>query len=233
MRLVFLDTETTGIEDGRLVELAFDGPNEDESWRGYFKPPVPISIEAMSVNHITEKMVEGAPVFATSNIPEIVRDALDGNVMVAHNAPFDIGVLKREGVEVGEYIDTKRVAMRLLPDLPSHSLQYLRYALGLEVEAEAHSAAGDVKVLKAVFGLLLGEAKRQMIVDDDGEAIDWMRKQTHEPVILNLVPLGKHKGKAFEQVAKEDRGYLEWMMRQDFGEDIKATVGHWLNDGKH
>ena len=55
---IFLDTETTGTgPDDRLCQIAFkpeDGPAVCE----LFNPGKPISIDAMAVHHITEKMVQ-------------------------------------------------------------------------------------------------------------------------------------------------------------------------------
>ena len=51
-RLIFLDTETTGIgPEDRLCQVAYHfGGREAES---LFRPPVPISIESMAIHHIT------------------------------------------------------------------------------------------------------------------------------------------------------------------------------------
>jgi len=54
---IFLDTETTGTgPDDRLCQIAFkadDGPAICD----LFNPGKPISIDAMAIHHITEKMV--------------------------------------------------------------------------------------------------------------------------------------------------------------------------------
>ncbi|EOG6839198.1 hypothetical protein ACLH0Q_006002 [Klebsiella pneumoniae] len=39
---------------------------------------------------------------------------------------------------------------------------------------------------------------------------------------------GKHKGKTFEEVATEDKGYLRWLLGTDLDEDMEFTVKHWL-----
>ena len=54
--LVFLDTETTGIDIliDRLTQVCYKFRNE--IYAEYFKPPVPISIKTMSISHITTKM---------------------------------------------------------------------------------------------------------------------------------------------------------------------------------
>jgi DNA polymerase III epsilon subunit-like protein len=90
--LIFLDMETTDIENPRIVQLAYSTDTYD--FESKYKPPVPISIEAMSVHHITNRMVEDCTAF---EISAHESDLLDPDtVVVAHNAKFDIGVLKNE-----------------------------------------------------------------------------------------------------------------------------------------
>lgn len=38
--------------------------------------------------------------------------------------------------------------------IPKYNLQYLRYYLGLEIEATAHDALGDILVLEGLFSRL-------------------------------------------------------------------------------
>lgn len=95
---VFLDTETTGIgKEDRLCQLAYKmegGSVVNE----LFNPGRPISIEAMRVHHITNDMVENQPPFRQSETWQRLREVLgvDENVLVAHNAVFDVQMLKRE-----------------------------------------------------------------------------------------------------------------------------------------
>lgn len=151
MKLLFLDTETTGLDDtARLLQLAFTVPEQDLTVSEYFNPQVPLGIDAMCVNHITEKMVINQPKFQGSAVYKTLENLLRDHTLVAHNAKFDIGMLEREGLRVPQHICTKKIAEHL--GLAKRSnLQYLRYSLDLEVDATAHSAEGDVAVLIALF----------------------------------------------------------------------------------
>ena len=154
--LLFIDTETTGFEsDARIVSITsyFENVATMGTYSGIFKPPVPIGLRAMAVHHITEKMVADKPPFIGSKHHDFITDCLaDDFVVVAHNAPFDLKMLAREGIEVERYIDTCKLAKALgNPECESHQLQYLRYFYDLDVEAIAHSAEGDVAVLIALF----------------------------------------------------------------------------------
>ena len=67
---IYLDTETTGAgPDDRLCQIAFKpevGPTTSE----LFNPGMPIAIDAMSIHHITNKMVENKPPFKGSEAYE-------------------------------------------------------------------------------------------------------------------------------------------------------------------
>lgn len=156
--LVFTDTETTGFGDCRVIELAMGISTEPgtaiiETYRA--KPPIPINLEAMMIHHITEEMVADLPLFNELPQYQHILDTLETSLVVAHNAEFDMDALSREGIKISSYIDTQRLARHIYPDFKLHKLQYLRYKLGLKVDANAHSAEGDVMVLMAVFNNLI------------------------------------------------------------------------------
>lgn len=161
--LFFLDTETTGLKDPRLLQLAFVTYGV-EPFNRMYKPPVPIEIEAMEINHVTEKMVADKPAFSAD--AQEVREILGKGIVVAHNAEFDLRVLEAENVFIHDVICTKKVAKHLWPDLKAHRLQYLRYHFGIEIDAGAHEAMADVKVLQAVFAYCL----KEMVVLHNSEA---------------------------------------------------------------
>jgi exodeoxyribonuclease X len=229
--LLFLDTETTALENGRLVQLAI-AVNESDVTSTLWKPPVPIEFEAMAVHHITERDVAEADAFTGSGVAVELQKVLKNAVMVAHNAPFDIGVLSREGVTVHRFIDTLKVARRLWPRMKSHRLQVLRYALGIEIEAKAHDAAGDVEVLRGLFIEILIAGFKSGKFDNDDHAIATMERWTVEPVTLYRMPFGKHSGKTFEEIEATDRDYLHWVASKSGIEDADVihTAKAWLLD---
>jgi len=97
---IFLDTETTGAgPDDRLCQIAFK-PENGEAVSGLFNPGKPISIDAMVVHHITEKMVADKTSFQESDeYIELKKRLSDiNNIIVAHNAKFDMLMLQIEGL---------------------------------------------------------------------------------------------------------------------------------------
>ncbi len=213
-KLIFLDTETTGVEEkDRLIQLCYriDG----NSYVEYFNSGVPISFMAMATHHITEKEIKNRPSLDDSiAAKDILQGLLNDGVLVAHNAKFDIGMLEKEGLKIREYICTLKVAKRLF-DLDCYKLQYLRYYYDLNVEAKAHDAAGDVAVLEALFNELL----KTTTIED-------MIVMTKNPILLKKIQFGKYKGQEFKEI---DKGYLEWLNGQsDLDEDLKYTLKHYL-----
>ena len=211
MHPIHLDLETTDLDEtARIVQLAYKNTETGETVNEFFKPPVPISFGAMAVHHITNEMTADKPAFEGSGQKEKLVAVLKDNILVAHNALFDIGVLKTEGVVTSKYIDTLRVARHLLKS-ESYTLQYLRYSLGLNIEGMAHDALGDILVLEALFKKLMALAMEKFSLSSDDLVMEKMMELTQTPVLLDVFTFGKHKGKDFAEVAVSDRGYLEWL----------------------
>ncbi len=215
-KLIFLDTETTGVEEKDfLCQLAYK--MDDKIFCELFKPEIKISIEASSVTHISNKMVADKPSFKESLFYKEIKDLLEDkeNIMVAHNAKFDIGMIKKEGIIPANTICTLRVARALDKEhkIPQHKLQYLRYYLDIEIEAQAHDALGDVMVLEKLFARLLEAIKKEKNCNNE-EAVKEMIEISSKPSLMHSFSFGKHVGKTVAEVASSDRGYLEWFLNQ-------------------
>jgi exodeoxyribonuclease X len=227
--IIFLDTETTQKKGGRLVQLAAMKYGDSEPIVTTYKPAEPISIEAMVVHGITNEEVEALMPFEGFN--EKGNEESKNSIIVAHNAPFDIDVMNREGVPTGKFIDTLKIA-RLLIDSPSHSLQYLRYFLKLNVpkEAGAHDAGGDVLILAELFKYLAPLMAKKIKKDFEAfptehMVLNEMVEVSSKPMLMRTMLFGKHKGETFEEIKKKDKGYLEWLiMQDDLTEDLMYTL---------
>jgi len=226
--LVFLDTETTGIElEDRLVQVAYKTGDITEN--ELFKADIPVKIESMAVCHITNKMLEDKEKFQGSESQKKLIDLFskDSTVLVAHNAGFDIDMLKREGVEVKNQICTLKVARYLDSDavIPKHNLQYLRYYLDLNIEGTAHDALGDVLVLEGLFKRLFDKMCKMKDSDNssitENDVIDSMIEISSKPSLIRRFSFGKHEGSLVEDVAKTDKGYIEWFYNQKIKDEIK------------
>ena len=241
-RLIFFDTETTGnTENDFLCQIAYkisgsvpDGASE--SFTSLYKPKVRIPPEASAVHHITNKMVEGKPSFTESGDQEKIKKLFEDEdtVVVAHNAIFDLAMIKKENIEPKKFICTLRVARFLDPEekIERYNLQYLRYLLEIEVDATAHDALGDVLVLEELFLRLKNKIIKEEGVDEDA-AIEKMIEISANPSIFHTFKFGKYNGKKLEEIARTDRGYLEWLLEQKLNgeaidEDWIYTLKHYL-----
>ena len=212
-QLLFLDTETTGnMPEDRLCQLCYK--LGDTIVSELYKPAIPIKIDSMAVHHITNEMVKDAPAFAGSKeAHDLQKLFADGAVFVAHNAKFDISMLEKEGLKPEAVIDTYRVARYLDADgkIPSYRLQYLRYFLGIVIDATAHDAKGDVLVLEQLFERLISKIMETQDISRD-EAIDRMIDISSRPCLFKSINFGKYKGSLVTDVAVKDPGSLKWLL---------------------
>ncbi len=235
-KIIFFDTETTGNEQKDfLCQIAYK--TGEETFSALYKPPTKIPPEASAVHHITNKMVADKPAFQETTdakkIKKLFEDA--DTVVVAHNAPFDLMIIEKEGIKPKNFICTLRVARDLDKEakIDRYNLQYLRYLLEIEVEATAHDAMGDVLVLEKLFERLKNKIMSEENVDKN-IAIEKMIEISSHPSIIKTLNFGKYKGKKVEEVVNIDRGWLEWLLREKekgdvLDEDWIYTLKHYLN----
>lgn len=174
---VALDLETTGSRPGsaKITEIGavrLEGLKETAYFHTLVNPQRPIPPFITRITGITQEMVADAP-----RIDQVVPDLLDfleGALIVAHNAPFDIGFLNYEltrlrGRRLGEgAFDTLPLARLLAPGLPNYRLVTVAEALGAPVSA-SHRALADARAAAHVF-LVLVERLREKGVTRLGEA---------------------------------------------------------------
>ncbi|MFT5360221.1 MAG: exodeoxyribonuclease X [Candidatus Paceibacteria bacterium] len=234
--LIFIDTETTGnLPEDKIIQVAYRTTDDSSDVNELFSPGMPIKIGAMAVHHMTEKMLEGKPVFQGSpTYTDLESRFSNGEIFIAHNAKFDVGMVEKEGLTVGPVIDTLKIARFLDPQgkIESYAMQYLRYFLGIEIEAVAHDAFGDILVLEQLFWRLLKKIMEKENISSD-LAVDAMVDISSRPSMIHFFQFGKHKNSSLEEVSKKDRGYLEWLLKQKLADDQRDedwvyTLEHWL-----
>jgi DNA polymerase-3 subunit epsilon/exodeoxyribonuclease X len=239
-KYVLLDTETTGAGDNdRIIQLGFivlDGKKVDV-YNDMCSAEVPIGYGAMEVHGITPDMIEGKPECTQTPAFQALCDVnTPDNVLIIHNAPFDLGMLSKENfTSQMRLIDTLRCARHLFEEEEAHRLQYFRYRLGLYkiekaeadalgIEVKAHDAIGDVLVLK----LFLTELRKRLQERFEGvNPIDKMVELTQTPVFYTRpLKFGKYKGKTLTEIAETDKGYLTWMLgnMENLDEDMRYSI---------
>jgi len=147
---IAIDVETTGIEPAgghRICEVAllkFLRGDVIDSLVSFVNPLRPIPPGASAINGITDRMVAGAPLFGDL-FPKILA-FIDDDVLVFHNAPFDLSFLRAEAQLAGgkwpgnPVVDTLALARRT-GRFRNHSLSTICRELG--IDAAFHRAEAD------------------------------------------------------------------------------------------
>ncbi len=179
VEFALFDVETTGLSPAyghRVCEVAclrLRGGVEQRSFASLVDPQRPISPGAFYVNRITPEMLHGAPPFDAIAGP--LLEAMAGAVLVAHNAPFDLGFLAAE-FEIarlpppdGLVVDTLALVRRAYR-FARNSLPAVAAALGIETEP-AHRAMGDVQTMRRILDRVLEDLDRRWGVTTLGELL--------------------------------------------------------------
>ncbi|MER2598281.1 MAG: exonuclease domain-containing protein [Caldilineales bacterium] len=187
-----LDVETTGLHAGsghRICEVAllrFRGGKVLDSFETLVDPQRPISPGASAVSGLTDFHLRGQPVF--SQVAGQVQAMLDGSVLVAHNAAFDLSFLAGEwrrlrwSPRLGFTVDTLLLARRLYA-FRRNNLADVARALRVRVDRE-HRAMGDVWTTLRVLQTMLADLNRggkvtlAHLLDAQGGNVLWPEPQT-------------------------------------------------------
>ena len=238
-KYVLFDTETTGAsEEDRIIQIGsmiIDIKEPIEVYDELCSCEIPIKLEAMEVHNITPDLLENKPKFIDTNFYNRLNELNSNeNFLIAHNLPFDLGMLEKEGFENRfTLIDTLRCARHLLEDSPYHRLQYLRYSLELykneleeankhNITIKAHDAIGDVLVMKLLLSKLVALAKEKFPQNNPMHTLAQLTKQ---PIFIKTFKFGKYKGRSIEDICDEDIEYINWFKaNMQLDEDMKYTL---------
>lgn len=218
-----IDFETSGIpgsdEQHAVCEVGFtdidistDGVHICEPDAILCNPGRPISIDSRAVHHIGDVDVADA-MPADKALGMLV--ACRPDYFCAHNADFERAFFDGDGVP---FICTYKVALRLWPDAPGHSLQVLRYWLDLDIDPDdglpAHRAGPD-----AYVG---AELMARILADENAPDLDTMVRWSSGPPLLTRVAFGKHKGSKWDDLPSD---YLIWIAdKSDLDPGTKANA---------
>lgn len=204
LRPIFYDTETTGIrtDKDRIIEIAAFDPVHNRTFEKLINPGCPIPKEATAIHHISNDMVANSPSFSAVG-REFIEFCEGEVVLIAHNNDtFDLPMLRsefeRHSIEMPKFkfLDSLKWARRYRPDLPRHTLQFLREIYGIAAN-NAHRALDDVIVLHQVF----------MNMVDDLEFNEIFRL-LNKPKDLQHMPFGKYQGTPLQKVPDD---YIRWL----------------------
>ena len=158
-----VDTETNGLggDTCELTEVGavlVGGGELHDRWETLVHVRAPLSRSIQRFTGITQDMVDEAPP-ADATLPELAA-LMEGRVLVAHSASFDVRVLRHAFERAGvawpapPVLCTVALARRLAPLARQRRLGALAQALGIEVEV-AHRALADAETCARVFCALV------------------------------------------------------------------------------
>lgn len=166
LRFVVFDTETTGLRPSHGDELVSVGAvrvhgrsiDDADRFDRLINPGRAIPRRSIRFHGITDDMVAGAP-----RAPETLKafKAYAGDdVLVAHNAAFDMKFLHLKEPESGvrfdnPVLDTLLLAAYLEPKVRDHSLDRLIHRWDIAAAGERHSAMGDALATAEILVRLL------------------------------------------------------------------------------
>ncbi|MDD5697071.1 MAG: 3'-5' exonuclease [Victivallaceae bacterium] len=242
--LIFFDLETTGVSitGDRIVEISVvklspDGRKQVTTRR--INPQMPIPPEASEIHGIYDRDVENEPAFEliAANLFNYFADCdLAGyNIM-----KFDIPVLTAEfrrcgltfSTENRQVVDVYHIFCKKFPRTLTAAYEFF---CGKTVE-NAHSAEADTLATVEVL-----EGQLKMYPDlphdvaglhdfcdlSDPDAIDSGNrfKWQGDRIIVNF---GRNAGTPLRDIAVNNPGFLQWIVKADFPEDVKKIASDAL-----
>ena len=210
------DVETTGLSPTyghRVCEVAclrLLAGKEVGRMQALVDPGRPISPGAYGVNRIEPEMLAGAPTFETvaSSVLDLMKDA----VLVAHNAPFDLGFLAKEldfarlPPPEGPVVDTLVLCRRTF-SFVSYSLSAVASALEIPVEP-THRAMVDVETTRHVLEEILTTVNHRWGVTTLADLLEFQGGPIPYPLPLAL-PLPPTIAEALESRGRVLMRYVD------------------------
>ncbi len=229
-KFIVLDTETTGFDPkvDRVVEISLCKVSEQgvqPLFEALIDPQCKIPPEASAIHHITNKHVQGKPIF--SQVWPIVSRYLEGSIVVAHNAMFDRSFLPEAELP---WLCTMRLAHHLWPTAPKYSNQFLRYWLDLNIDdaGQAHSAAADALITGYILQRELSEYQQRIAPRiPDGFGIEKLLSYAASHFEIQEMPFGKYKGVPISTIPLD---YVRWVLENvvDLDPDLRWNLENVL-----
>ena len=196
---VALDTETNGLGGERceLTEVGavlVGGGELHEEWGSLVGVANPLGRYIQRFTGISQAMVDAAP--APEDVLPRLAAQLRGRVLVAHNARFDVRVLRQAFARAAlEWPDppvicTVQLARRFAPLQRRRGLATLAGALGIDVD-EVHRALPDALTCARVFCALFGRLCANAPTIGDALTLLGARKVRVRPPTVPRRPRGE------------------------------------------
>lgn len=194
MREIVLDTETTGLDargDDRIIEIGcieiFNRIPTGQEYHCFINPERDVPAEAEAVHGLSTAFLADKPKF--ESVVDAFLDFVRDDVLVIHNAPFDMGFinaelsrLSRPALDMDRVVDTLQIARRKHPSGPNN-LDALCKRYGIDNSKRIkHGALMDSLLLADVYVELLGERQAALSLAVESGSDDVAVKTTGKRV---------------------------------------------------
>jgi DNA polymerase III alpha subunit (gram-positive type) len=152
----FMDFETTGLDYTKdqiiqygIVRTDFNGYEERITGNVKLEEGNILPSKIIELTGLTKKDLDGGVPLDFAK--ELIEKFIEGTIVVAHHASFDLGFIKE--IDVPEFYCTRTIALMVLPNEPSHSLSDLCKKFDIMVNYKQHDALSDALACKELFTL--------------------------------------------------------------------------------
>ncbi len=155
---VVFDIETTGLSQkhNKIIEIGavkLKGAEVTDRFSQFVNPEIPIPYQIEQLTSINDEMVMNAPTIDVI-LPQFI-DFCGNAIVVAHNAAFDTGFIKKNATDLGltfdnTIMDTMTLSHILLPELGKFTLDRVCKALNIKNEHH-HRAVDDAEATAKIF----------------------------------------------------------------------------------
>lgn len=216
MKAVVFDSESTGFEEGVIIEEAhaeiefIDGMLISSPIRTtMFNPGKPIEFGAMAVHHIADEDVAECRPASDFALPP------DVEYLIGHNIDYDWELIGKPAVK---RICTLALSRMIWPRISSHTQMALAYMLCYDLARDcagkAHRADTDVLILIAIL--------KEMLKSINIGSMEELYGTSEKARIPTVMPFGKHRGMVMADVPKD---YFKWMLgRSDIDPYLRRAI---------
>lgn len=234
---VVFDLETTGLSPNvsRIIEIGavkVENGKITDRFSHFVNPQTPIPFKIEELTHIRDDMVVNEPTIETI-LPQFM-EFCRGCSLVAHNAEFDAGFIRKNCEEQGlafdfTVIDTVALARYLLPHLNRFKLDTVAKDLKISL-VNHHRAVDDAECTAEIFRKFIAMLSRRGIEDLDalnekGKATpeQIMKMPTYHAIILAANDYGRVN--LYKLVSKSHLEYFHKRPRVPKSELLKHREG--------
>lgn len=194
-KFLVLDTETTGLHDGEICQIAIINSDGETLLNTYVKTVEPIPADARRIHGISDEMVRDAPTFKDL-VPKI-KEILDGQVLVVYNAIYDRKMMhksaerhnldKIEWKEIADWHCAMEAYAEHFGEWNSYHGNYRWQRLSTAAASErvkvdnAHDALGDCLMTLGVVKAMLKNAETESSETENSISDNWYHESPDDP----------------------------------------------------